>query len=60
MAETKTAPIEAETKEQATQCCEPDCGPATCERGPQAVEEKAAQEPKKAKKTSGGCGGSCS
>jgi hypothetical protein len=60
MAETKTAPVKPETKEESTQCCEPECGPVTCEPGTQAVEPKAAEQPRKANKPSGGCDGSCS
>ncbi len=45
-------------EELAGECCEPECGPTTCEPGTEAVEAvvveaKAAEEPKK---TSSGCG----
>jgi hypothetical protein len=53
MAEKKIAVIEPETKEEAGQCCEPECGPTTCEPGAEAVETKVVEEPKK---TSSGCG----
>jgi hypothetical protein len=58
MAEKKIAVIEPEMKEQAGECCEPECGPTTCPPGAEAeetkvVEAKAAEEPKKA---SSGCG----
>ena len=50
MAEKKIAVIEPETKEQAGECCEPECGQTTCEP---TVEAKVVEEPKKA---SSGCG----
>jgi hypothetical protein len=53
MAEKKIAVAEPETKEQAGECCEPECGPTTCDPGAEAVEAKAVEEPKKA---SSGCG----
>jgi len=46
----KIATVESEAKEQAGECCDPVCGPTTCEP---AVEAKAEEEPKKA---SSGCG----
>lgn len=58
MAEKKIPIVEPETKEQAGECCEPLCGPTTCEPGAEAVETqgveaKAVEEPEK---TSSGCG----
>lgn len=54
----KLAVVEPETKEQAGECCVPECGPTTCEPGAEAVEAKV--EPPKIveepKKTSSGCG----
>ena len=55
--EKKLAVIEPETKEQAGECCEPECGPTTCSAGAEAaettvVEAKVVEEPKKA---SSGC-----
>ena len=58
MAEEKIAVIEPEMKkEQAGECCEPECGPTTCPPGAEAgeakvVEAKVVEEPKKA---SSGC-----
>jgi len=51
--EKKIAAIEPETEEQAGQCCEPVCGPATCGPDAEAVEAtvaeaKVVEEPKKA------------
>jgi hypothetical protein len=56
--EKKAAVIEAETKDQADECCEPECGPTTCAPTGVAVEAKVDQakveeEPKEA---SSGCG----
>jgi len=51
--EKKIAAIEPETEEQAGQCCEPVCGPATCGPDAEAVETKVVEKPKKA---SSGCG----
>jgi len=42
-----------EKQESAGECCEPECGPTTCDPGAEAVEAKAVEEPKKA---SSGCG----
>ncbi len=57
MEEKKIAVIEPETKEQAGECCEPECGPTTCPPGAEAQDTKRAEatvveEPKKA---SSGC-----
>lgn len=53
----KLAVAEPETKDQAGECCEPVCGPTTCEPGTEAaaakVESKVVEEPKRA---SSGCG----
>jgi hypothetical protein len=54
----ETAVRGPETQEQAGECCEPECGPTTCEPAVEAVEAevvetKAVEEPKKA---SSGCG----
>ena len=56
MAEKELKVIE-EKQESAGECCEPECGPTTCEPGAEAVEAtvveaKAVEEPKKA---SSGC-----
>ncbi|MBI3007846.1 MAG: hypothetical protein HYY53_06045 [candidate division NC10 bacterium] len=58
MAEKKIAVREPKTKEQAGECCVPECGPTTCEPGAETVEAKVVEanvkeEPKKA---SSGCG----
>jgi len=42
-----------EKQESAGECCEPECGPTTCEPAVEAVETKPVEEPKKA---SSGCG----
>lgn len=47
MAEKEIAVIEAETKESGG-CCEPECGPTTCEPSVKVVEAKAVEEPAKA------------
>ncbi len=52
MAEKKIAVIEPETKESG-ECCEPECGPTTCEPSAEAVETKVVEEPEKA---SSACG----
>lgn len=57
MAERKIAIIEPETKEQAGECCEPECGPTTCETGAEAVAPQVVEESEKA---STDCGPSCS
>ncbi len=56
--EKNAAVIEAETKDQAGECCAPVCGPTTCEPGAEAAaaeveQPKIVAEPKKA---SSGCG----
>lgn len=58
MTEEKHALIEAETKEEAVECCVPVCGPTTCEPGAEAkeaevVEAKLVEEPKTASSGSG-------
>jgi hypothetical protein len=53
MTEKKIAVVEPETKEQAGECCVPECGPTTCDPTVEAVETKVVEEPKKA---SSGCG----
>ncbi len=58
MEEKKIAVIEPETKEQAGECCEPECGPTTCPPGAEAVEAKVveAKVVEEPKKPSSGCG----
>lgn len=56
--EKKIAVIESESKEQAGECCVPECGPTTCEPATEVVavpvvETQSAAEPKP---TSSGCG----
>jgi len=38
--EKKIAVIQPETNEQAGECCEPECGPTTCEPAVEAVEAR--------------------
>jgi len=52
MAEKELKVIE-EKQESVSECCEPECGPTTCEPATEAVEAKVAEESKKA---SSGCG----
>ncbi len=52
MAEKQITVIEPETKEPG-ECCEPECGPTTCEPGAEAVETRVVGEPEKA---SSACG----
>lgn len=56
--EKKAAVIEAETKDQADECCAPVCGPTTCEPGAEAAaaeieQPKIVEEPKKASSSCG-------
>lgn len=58
MAQEKELTVIQEEQERAGECCEPECGPTTCEPSGEAVEAvlveaKAVEEPKK---TSSGCG----
>ena len=58
MGKEKELTVIQEQEEQAGECCEPECGPTTCEPGAEAVEakevgDKVVEEPKKA---SSGCG----
>ena len=58
MTEKEIAVREPETQEQVRECCEPVCGPTTCEPGAEAEAAKAveAKVEEKPKKASSGCG----
>ena len=53
MGKEKELTVIQEEQEQAGECCEPECGPTTCEPSVEAVESKVVEELKKA---SSGCG----
>ncbi len=52
MAQEKELAVIQEQQAQAGECCEPECGPTTCEPAAEAVETKVVEEPKTA---SSGC-----
>ncbi len=53
MAQEKELTVIQEQEAQAGECCEPECGPTTCEPGAETVEAEVVEEPKQA---SSGCG----